>query len=250
MRDLDDYVIKYAEEPFEREMVRVRKKVVVEQCVKYNASSVLEVGCGLEPLFADYKAYERMTIVEPSRTFAENARMLAADAGVPNKVRVIVDYIESASTMLLESKDSFDFIVVSSLLHEVDESKALLNAIKNLCGRNTIVHINVPNAKSLHRLIALESGMISDEHDLSSQQIKMQRRRTYDMESLQNEINDAGFDIVSSGFYFIKPFTHAQMQACLDANIIDKKVLKGLEGISKYIPEYGSEMYINAKVQG
>ena len=59
MRNLNDYVIKYADEPFEKEMVRIRKKVVVEQCVKYNAFSVLEIGCGLEPLFADYTAYER-----------------------------------------------------------------------------------------------------------------------------------------------------------------------------------------------
>lgn len=76
----------------------------------------------------------------------------------------------------------------------------------------------------------------------------MQRRRTYDMESLQKEVREAGFDILDSGFYFIKPFTHEQLQKYLDANIIDKQVLDGLAGITKYIPEYGAEMFVNVKV--
>lgn len=249
MRDINDYAEKYSVEPFEKELTRFRRKVVIEQCVKYGASSVLEVGCGLEPLFTDYTAYERMTIVEPSRAFAENARMMAADTGVSDKVKIVFDSIESASAGLLEDKEAFDFIVVGAVLHEVDEPKAMLSAVKDLCGKNTTVHINVPNAKSLHRLVALESGMISNEHDLSDMQIKMQQRRTYDMESLQDEIRAAGFEVLDSGYYFIKPFTHEQMKKCLDANIIDERVLEGLNGITKYIPEYGAEMFVNVKVR-
>jgi hypothetical protein len=29
-----------------------------------------------------------------------------------------------------------------------------------LCSANTLVHVNVPNAKSMHRLLALEMGLI------------------------------------------------------------------------------------------
>lgn len=105
---------------------------------------MFEVGCGLEPLFTDYTTYERMTVVEPSRFFDEKAQMSAADTRVSNKVRIIFDFIENASAMLLEDKEVFDFIVVSGLLHEVDEPKVLLNAVKNLCSANTTVYISAP----------------------------------------------------------------------------------------------------------
>ena len=42
--------------------------------------------------------------------------------------------------------------------------------------------------------------------------------------------------------YFIKPFTHAQMRACLDNNIFTEQVLDGMWNMSKYLPEYGAEI--------
>ncbi len=46
------------------------------------------------------------------------------------------------------------FIICSGLLHEVEEPDKMIRDIFRLCGRETIVHINVPNANSIHRLVA------------------------------------------------------------------------------------------------
>ena len=48
--------------------------------------------------------------------------------------------------------------------------------------------------------------------------------------------------------YFIKPFTHKQMFEMLETKIIDEKVLEGLYGMTKYMPNLGSEIFIEFKL--
>lgn len=55
MRNIKDYTEKYAGEPFEATMVEIRKKKVMAQCNKYSHENILEIGCGMNPYFLDYK---------------------------------------------------------------------------------------------------------------------------------------------------------------------------------------------------
>lgn len=244
MRDIKDYADKYVEEPFEASMVEIRRKTVIEQCRKYKHDSILEIGCGMKPFFMDFKDYKNMIIAEPSETFVNNARMLSE---FENKnINIICGFLEEQIEKIKELKINIDYIILSSVLHELDNPQKMLKAILELCGENTVVHINVPNASSLHRLIAIEAGLIKDIHEQSEQMKKMQRRRTYDKDLLKDEVIKAGFDVVDSGSYFVKPFTHAQMQKCIDAGIIDENVILGLEKVIKYMPEYGAGIYVHA----
>lgn len=245
MRDISDYTEKYVDEPFESVMVEIRKKTVIGQCMKYKHDYILEIGCGMNPFFLDFKDYKRMVIAEPGNSFADNAEMLAKKENV--RVDVVRGFLEKETEKIKALEIDLDFIILSSVLHELDEPERMLEAIKSICSRDTVVHVNVPNAKSLHRLIAVEVGLINDVHEQSVQMQKMQRRRTYDRELLREEIERAGFEILDEGSYFIKPFTHAQMQKCLDEGIIDDQVLLGMERIIKYIPEYGSGIYVNIR---
>lgn len=245
MRDIKDYTDKYVEEPFENTMVEIRKRMVIQQCQKYKHGNILEIGCGMKPFFLDFKDYDKMVIAEPGESFVDEARGLAA---AENKsITVIQGFLEEQVDKIKELGIEFDFIILSSVLHELDDPQKMLAAIKKLCGKDTVVHINVPNANSLHRLIAIEAGMIKDVHQQSEQMQKMQRRRTYDMNLLKDEVEKAGFDIISNESYFAKPFTHLQMQRCLDEGIIDEKVIEGLESIIKYIPEFGAGIFVNVR---
>ena len=231
MRDIDEYSNKYTEEPFESTMVKIRKKVVIEQCNKYKHDNILEIGCGMAPYFLDYKDYKRIVIVEPSSKFADNAAAIAAKEG--RDIIVLQDFFENAVDKIKDLNIEFDYIILSSVLHELDDPHVMLEQISQICGMNTVLHINVPNANSLHRLIAIELGMIKDVHEQSAQMQKMQRRRTYDKDMLADEVIRAGFEIIAQGSYFAKPFTHAQMQQCLDNGIINDDILLGLEKIIK-----------------
>ena len=250
MRDIKDYAAKYVNEPFEDVIVEIRKRNIIEQCKKYTHRRILEVGCGINPFFMGFEDFEHMVIVEPSEDFVHNARMLVKEVGLSEKITIYNNFLEDTSKIIKVDEKEFDIIIVSSLLHEVEAPEKLLGSILDLCSDSTVVHINVPNAHSLHRLIALESGMISDVHEQSAQQILMQRHRTYDMPLLISEVVKGGFQIESKGSYFIKPFTHKQMQMCLDGDIIDENVIMGLEKVTKYIPEFGAEIYVNAKREG
>lgn len=245
MRDIKDYTDKYAEEPFEETMVEIRKKTVIRQCSKYKHDNILEIGCGTVPFFCDFKDYERMVISEPGESFVENARVLAKSED--QDIRVVHGFLEETVDEIKSFGVSFDFIILSSVLHELDEPQKMLEAIRELCNEDTVVHINVPNANSLHRLIAAEAGMINDVHDQSEQMLKMQRRRTYDIDLLTDEVRRADFRVEEKGSYFVKPFTHFQMQQCIDAGIIDNRVIEGLEKLVKYMPQYGAGIYVNVR---
>lgn len=247
MRDLQDYTEKYVNKAFEDIMVKIRKKIVMENCRKYPHANIVEIGCGMSPLFEEFEDFEQMIIVEPSDFFASNARRLAEERRMDGKVTVIHDFVENVDWNVVGRPANVDIVLVSGLLHEVDDPQKLLKQVKQLCSWETIVHINVPNAKSLHRMIAVSAGMITDEHERSQEQIAMQSSRTYDMELLQKEVTRAGFYVVDEGSYFLKPFTHQQMKECIGAGIINADVMKGLEGVIRFFPNSGAEIYVNIK---
>lgn len=245
MRDINDYADKYVGEPFEATMVKIRRETVIEQCEKYKHDNILEIGCGMMPFFMDFKDYKSMIIAEPSEAFANNARMLSK--AEDKDIKIICGFLEEQINKIKELKINIDYIILSGVLHELDDPQKMLKSILELCGKNTVVHINVPNANSIHRLIALEAGLISDVHQISEQMERMQRRRTYDLSMLVSEITDAGFKVIDKGSYFVKPFTHNQMQQCMEMGIIDQKVLDGLGRLIKYMPEYGAGIYVNIR---
>ena len=245
MRDIKDYTDKYVDEPFETTMVEIRKRTVIEQCNKYKHDNILEIGCGMNPFFCDFKDYQNMVIVEPGESFVKNAKKLLVLED--KRIEVIHGLLEDKVDVIKSLGIEFDYIILSSVLHEIDDPQKMLTSIKELCSENTIVHINVPNANSIHRLVAIEAKLINDIHEQSAQMQKMQRRRTYDMDLLKREMTVADLKVEDSGSYFIKPFTHFQMQRCLDEGIIDDNVIMGLEHLVKYIPEYGAGIYVNVR---
>lgn len=139
-------------------------------------------------------------------------------------------------------------IICSSLLHELANPEKVLRNIWKICSNETVVHVNVPNAKSLHRLLASCMGVISDIYAKSAMQKKMQQADVvYDISSLKKTCTENGFEIINEGSYFVKPFTHQQMQDCLDKEIFNDTLLDGLDRLIQYMPEYGSEIFVELK---
>ena len=244
MRDINAYESKYLSESFEEIKVKYRRKKVLSIIKRYTPDHILEIGVGREPLFQWYDA--KFTIVEPSDFFFTNARNLSK--GGYERITCIKGFFESDEVQSALA-DTYDFIVCSSLLHEVEEPKKLLSAIKKKCDKNTIVHINVPNAKSMHRLLGMTMKILKDCHDSSDANIAFQQNTVFDISMLKRMVDDEGFSVLEEGSYFIKPFSHAQMHELLNTEIIDNKVLDGLDELSELMPEYGSEIYVNCRLK-
>lgn len=239
-RDIVDYERAYEASDFEPVQARMRKRMLLELLARWRPKRVLEVGCGSDALFAHHRSFERWCIVEPGTGFAAKAR---EQAGSDERIRIVEAFIEDAAERLAEER--FDCIVLSGLLHEVPDAARVLAAVRLLCDTATQVHVNVPNARSLHRLLALEMGLIEDVHQLSYNQLRLQQPRTFDIDSLGALAIGCGFDITEQGAYFVKPFTHRQMAQLQDIDLIDERMLSGLYGLARHLPGLGSEIFVH-----
>jgi SAM-dependent methyltransferase len=244
-RDLTAYAVDYADSPFEDVQSAVRRRLVLERVAVRAPSTLLEVGCGLVPLAMHLPSTVSSTVVEPAPAFAAAARSACRERDA-----VVETTLESAvSDGLLGTPPSFDVVVLSSLLHEVDDPAALLAAVRACCGPTTTVHVNVPHRGSLHRLLGRAAGLTTDLSEPSARQVALQQREFYGGEDLHHELEAAGFTVVSSGGILLKPFSAPQMLACRESGVVDDRVLAGLEELGRTMPELASEIWCDAVVR-
>ncbi|MCI9416616.1 MAG: class I SAM-dependent methyltransferase [Eubacterium sp.] len=247
MRDMEDYGEKVAAKDmeFERRQEYFRRNLVKKAIETYapQGGSVLEIGCGLNPLFSDYQDEYQFTVVEPVNHFFKNAEHLAENY---KHAVCYQGFFEDVAEKIKER--SFDVIICAALLQEVEDPNRFLRAVQDLCSQSTIVHLNVPNAFSLHRLLAKEMGLLDDVHQFSERNHILQQQTVFDMESLKRLVRSENYQIIESGSIFLKPFSHKQMQQCIEHQILSMDVLEAMDRICEsYMKEYGSEIYLNMR---
>lgn len=244
-RDINNYQEEYNKHSFESIMVEYRRKCVIEQMKKYDTKKVLEIGCGYEPIMKYFSNYEQMVVVEPGDDFYNSAVLFKNE----HKEKNIHCYHSFIEDVIEDLKNiHFDFIIISSLMHELKNNLEVLQEISKLCHSQTVVHINVPNKKSFHRLLAYRSGIIPSLDEKSETQIRLQQNEFFDLAELNEFSKKAGFTVLDEGSYFIKPFTHSQMSKILNYGLIDKRILDGFYDLIHEFPENGSEIYVNVRV--
>jgi len=238
----DTYLNQYG---FEAQMVKYRRRLVLEKLSAIKPETVVEVGCGAELLYQHYiqagGAVEQWVIVEPGSEFYG----IASKSGLPN-LSVIQGFFEE---VILQIKAILptppDLIIISGVLHEVASPRELLRAAQSIMGEQSVLHVNVPNATSLHRMLAKSMGLINDVKDLSTRNLELLQHRVYDAASLREDLEATGLAVVNGGGYLVKPFTHEQMQTISPQ--LGEAVLDGLYQMGKDHPELASEIYLEAR---
>ncbi|MCM1261960.1 MAG: class I SAM-dependent methyltransferase [Butyrivibrio sp.] len=193
MRDIVNYSEKYAEHSFEEYKVFYRRRKILEIIDKVHPRSILEIGCGSEPLFL-YVNNVDFTVVEASPNFYENAVKLAKDRN--ETITIINGFFEEVASKL---SNQYDMIICASLLHEVEQPSELLGAIVGACNENTIVNIIVPNANSMHRLLGKEMGILADVHDMTRNNKDFQQNSVFDKKTLNKIVMESGMEILDRG---------------------------------------------------
>jgi SAM-dependent methyltransferase len=218
----------------------MRKRLLLDVLERLKPRRILEIGCGTDALFRHWARFDRFVIVEPGSAFAAKARR---DADGDERVVVVEGLIEEAVDALVD--ETFDVILVSGLLHEVPDPAAVLQCILSLCSSGTVVHVNVPNANSFHRLLALEMGLIESPSEISNRQRALQQQRTFCLADLIYLCEQSGFRVTEHGSYFIKPFTHSQMAELQTMGMLDARMLDGLFRLERHLPGLGSEIFVH-----
>ena len=241
MRNINQYERDYLDNPFEAELIEYRHQKTVETLELLDPATILEVGCGLVPLYDYFKDFQSLVIFEPSLKFSE-----AASNRSVKGVTVVNDELKADYAADFDEK--FDLIVISSLLHELENPSALLECARGFLAAGGAIHINVPNANSMHRMLAQKMGLINRLEEHSDRQVRFQQHHTFSVETLGELVSSAGFEILSSETFFIKPFTHAQMQSLLDSGLITQATLDGLYLLGEDMPGMGAEIVMNVRI--
>lgn len=248
MRDIEKYQKIYLQdaEDFERYQVFYRRKKILELYAEYRARRVVEIGCGMEPLFAFVPAesFERWVVVEPADAFYQAACDTAkGDERICCLHMFFGNDNDSVEQCRVQSGGANDLVICTGLLHELEHPDQVLKAIHSLCTPMTHVIFNVPNADSLHRVLGMWSGYIENVHELTERNQELQQHSVYDRGSFAKLLEESGFMVEKTGTFFIKPFTHRQMAACLKYGILNQRILDGLYRLSEDLPDFGSELY-------
>lgn len=241
-RDINKYTKNYLKDEFEKYNVFFRRKKVLDILNKYKPQTILECGCGMESIFKYYNNYKNAYIVEPSEEFCninKNSEFYN------NKIVIINDYAENTYEKLKYIK--FDFIIISSLIHELVNPNILLNVISKLANKDTIIHINVPNNRSFHLLWAKEAGLIKDNTELSETAKIYQRNHTFNLDTLKDYCKTVNLAVIEEGSYFFKIFNNLKMLTCIKENLITEDLLNALDSLTKYFPDNGAEIFVNCK---
>jgi SAM-dependent methyltransferase len=235
MRDMKKYLSDFDILPFEKIQAMYRKKKFFENISKLrNIDSVLEVGCGTSSIFEKQK-FKNNYLVEPVSEFCDrlSKNISISDVVIQNC------FLEDASIDI-----TFDLVVLSCVLHEVPNPNEFLKKAIDLLSPDGFIYIDVPNAKSLHRLFAVATGYLNSIYEVTTTQKKMQQSAiVYTQESLNNFLEGNGLKVIESGGYFIKPFHHERMQLLVDKNIVTDRDLDGLFILGDSMGEFGSEIY-------
>ena len=244
MRDLEKYAEHYVNHAgFEAQMVCFRRRKVLEILAELPHARILEIGCGTDSLFNHLTDFESFVVLEPIESFVETA--LGHAQGDP-RISVLHGFLESQSEQL--RSHAFDLVIPSSVLHEVEEPTLFLESLNSVCSKQTVAHFNVPNALSLHRLLAVEMGMIENPFTPSDLARTFQRTSNFDLPSLKELVQSCHFTVLSEGSYFLKPFSNRQMLQLVDHEIVPETFLDALYTVvENRLPDLGAEIFVNVK---
>lgn len=240
-RNLSTYGKNFQRDPYERLIEQYRKLNIRSTLHQKSPTNILEIGCGLKPLFTEYPNYQ-WTVVEANPLFAKSATHLASKI---NNARVKV--IEGLYEDQQLDCQSFDLIICDCLLHEIPNQGAFLVHVQKHLTPDGVFHVSVPNARSFHRQLAKDMELIQSVTEHSERQKLMQQHNDFfTIESLVAILEKHGFVMVESGGYQFKFGTHAQMTELIRSQIFPENLLDGLMNFGQRYPELASEIFVTA----
>jgi 2-polyprenyl-3-methyl-5-hydroxy-6-metoxy-1,4-benzoquinol methylase len=138
-----------------------------------------------------------------------------------------------------ETDLKFDTIVMSHVLEHISDPVYILKKIFDWLKPEAVLLVSVPNAKSLHRLVAVQMGLLSSEYELNSRDLELGHYRVYDKPVLITHVKEAGFKILESGGYFLKPVSNGQIE-----NNWNQEMINGFYKVGKYFQDNCAEIFV------
>jgi 2-polyprenyl-3-methyl-5-hydroxy-6-metoxy-1,4-benzoquinol methylase len=169
-----------------------------------------------------------VTAVERSPSYLERARA----RGLAD-----VEFVE-ASVEEYEPDERFHHVIASHLINELPDPRGLLVRCRSLLAPGGLVHITHINPRSLHRLVALEMGMISELGERSARGEVLNTQEVFDAERLIAMAREAGLVCAHREGVLVKPLTNEQMAE------LPEDVVQGFDLIARHFPDNAALNYL------
>lgn len=197
----------------------------------WRGGSALELGPaeGLMTPWID-RGFERITLVDGSALFCERLAERYPSATVVHSLFEQFDPI-----------DRYDAIILGHVLEHVEAPGELLSRARAWLAPGGALFAAVPNAWSIHRQAAVRMGLLTDVHQLNDSDRKHGHRRVYDPLAFRDEFTRAGYSILASGGYWLKPVSNAQIEATWT-----DEMLEAFMELGEQYPDIAGEIYVVA----
>tara|TARA_R110001632_G_scaffold133590_1_gene248130 strand:- start:1778 stop:2485 length:708 start_codon:yes stop_codon:yes gene_type:complete len=137
------------------------------------------------------------------------------------------------------TEKKYDTIIMAHVLEHIKNPIEVCSRIHDWLSDDGVFLVSVPNAKSIHRIVAKEMGLLKDEYELNSRDHELGHYRVYNMEILKEHLKTAGFTIIDSGGIFLKPLSNKQIQ-----DNWNDEMIEGFYKAGKHFQDYCAEIYV------
>lgn len=138
----------------------------------------------------------------------------------------------------------YDTIIMEHIMEHIAEPKNVLSRVYGWLNDNGVIIAGVPNAKSIHRLVAVKMGLLDSEYQLNKRDLSQGHERVYDSEKFENEFISSKFKILNKGGVFFKPVSNQQIEETWS-----KEMINAFYEVGKDFQENAADIFIVATKQ-
>ncbi|HVG42922.1 MAG TPA: class I SAM-dependent methyltransferase [Chitinophagaceae bacterium] len=138
-----------------------------------------------------------------------------------------------------ETEVKYNTIIMSHVLEHIADPVLVLQKVHGWLAEDGVFLVSVPNAKSIHRMVAVQMGLLKSEYELNPRDHELGHYRVYDMNLLKLHLAAAGFKVQESGGVFLKPLSNSQIEKNWNQEMIE-----GFYKVGKHFQEYCAEIFV------
>ncbi len=143
-----------------------------------------------------------------------------------------------------ETDQRYDAVFLVHVLEHVVDPVATLKSIGRLLSPGGRAFIVVPNGHAASRRIAVHMGLIDHCTAMTPGDIKHGHRRTYVLDTLEDDARKAGLHIAHRGGVFFKPFANFQFDALFGSEVMSDAYLEGCYQLGFTYPDLTASIFV------
>ena len=195
----------------------------------------LEMGCYMGEFTKLIKQhFEDVKVIEASDELIAQSRERVGD-----DVRFLHSTFET-----VELEEKYDSVFLMHTLEHLDDPILVLKRVNNWLSDSGRFFLVVPNANAPSRQIAVKMGLVPYNSAVIESERLHGHRKTYSLDTLENEALSGGLKVIHRGGIFFKPLAGSQFDEALAAKVITREYLDGCYKLGMIYPDLCASVFL------